>query len=84
MATTTVSGKQVARTTAGKFISVSVGTAPTNGKYSIHDCADPGQASALNSIYPQNFASSDGVTVKNGIVVMTPDGTGSFTVTHSS
>jgi hypothetical protein len=50
----------------------------------VHDCNDPGRASALNCIYPQNFALPDGITVKNGIVVMTVDGTGSFSVTHSS
>jgi hypothetical protein len=59
-------------------------TPPTYGKFSLHDAADVGQASALNVIYPQNFASADGSTVKNGIVVMTIDGSGSFTVSHSS
>lgn len=84
MSTTAVSGKQVARTTAGKFLGITVGTSPTYGKYSIHDCADVGQANAMNCIYPQNFGSTDGVTVKSGIVVMTVDGSGSFTVTRSS
>lgn len=84
MASTTVSGKQTARTTPGKLISVSVGTAPTYGKYSVHDCVDPALASALNCVYPQNFGSADGITMKNGIVVMTVDGSGSFTVMHSS
>jgi len=50
----------------------------------VHDANDPGKASALNCVYPQNFALPDGITVKNGIVVMTVDGTGSFSVTHSS
>jgi hypothetical protein len=84
MATTTVTGRQVARAAPGKFISVSVSTQPSGGKFSVHDCVDPGQASALNCIYPQNFALPDGITVKNGVCVMTVDGTGSFSVTHSS
>ena len=70
-------------TGATKVLGVSVGTASTNGYYSIHDCADPGQASALNCVYPINYASADGVTMKNGICIMTSDGTGSYTVTHS-
>ena len=84
MSTTTVAGRQVARPNAGKFIGVSVSTQPSGGYYSVHDCNDPGKASALNCIYPQNFALPDGITVKSGIVVMTGDGTGSFSVTHSS
>ena len=84
MASTTVSGQKVARATAGTLVNVTVATPPTYGKFSIHDCADVGQASALNCIYPQNFGSADGKTVKNGIVVMTVDGSGSFTVNHSA
>jgi hypothetical protein len=83
MSTTTVTGKQAASATSGKFLGITVSTQPSAGKFSVHDCNDPGQASALNCIYPQNFALPDGITVKNGIVVMTVDGTGSFSVTHS-
>ena len=84
MSSTTVAGRQVARATAGKFLGVTVSTQPSGGYYSVHDCNGPGRASALNCIYPQNFALPDGITVKNGIVVMTVDGSGSFSVTHSS
>ena len=83
MATTTVKGKQAAATGATKFVSISVGTASTTGYFSVHDCADPGQASALNCVYPQNFSSPDGVAMKNGICVMTSDASGSYTVTHT-
>jgi hypothetical protein len=43
----------VARTTAGTFLGITVSTAPPYGKFSVHDCNDPGQVSALNCIYPQ-------------------------------
>ncbi len=53
------------------------------GSYSIHDCADPGQVSAMNCIGPQSFASADGRTVKYGIVIHTLEPGGNFTVNHS-
>jgi hypothetical protein len=89
MSTTTVAGRATARATAGTFVGVSVSTAAPYGKFSIHDCIDPGQVSALNCIYPQNFAANDsqtGIKVRFGIVVHTqePAPSASFVVTHSS
>jgi hypothetical protein len=89
MSTTTVAGRKAARTTAGTFLGISVSTAAPYGKFSVHDCTDPGQVSALNCIYPQNFATDDsqmGIKVKYGIVVHTqePAPSASFVVTHSS
>ena len=81
---TNVSGRSAVRTTSGKFQGITVTTPPPYGKFSVHDCNDPGQASALNCIYPQNFASADGVTVTKGIVVHTQEPGGVFTVQHST
>ncbi len=83
MPSTTVNGRSVVRTTAGTLNSVTVNTPPPYGKFSIHDCADPGQASAMNCIWPQSFGSADGRTVKYGIVVHTLEPGGNFTVNHS-
>jgi len=84
MTQTTVSGRQAARPNAGTFVSISVTTPPPYGKFSVHDCVDPGQVSALNCIFPQNFASADGVKVKNGIVVHTLEPGGTFVVNHAA
>ena len=87
---TTVAGRATVRTTPGTFIAISVTTKPPYGKFSVHDCTDPGQVSAMNCIYPQNFGADDGglagIKVKRGIVVHTlePAPSASFTVTHSS
>lgn len=79
-----VSGRTAVRTAPGKLVSIAVTTPPPYGKFSVHDCSDPGQASALNAVYPQNFASPDGVTLKYGLVVHTQEPGGSFTVTHTT
>jgi len=79
-----VAGKSTVRVGPGKFQGIAVTTPPPYGKFSVHDCVDPGQASALNVIYPQNFASPDGTTVRFGIVVHTPHPGGVFTVVHST
>jgi hypothetical protein len=84
MPSTTVNGRQTARTTSGTFVSISVTAAPPYGKFSVHDCVDPGQVSALNCIFPQNFCSPDGKTVKNGIVVHTLEPGGTFVVNHTA
>lgn len=88
---TTVAGRATVRTSAGKFYGISVTTQPPYGKFSVHDCIDPGQATTLNCIYPQNNAANDpGTTgytaVNHGIVVHTlePAPSASFTVVHSS
>jgi hypothetical protein len=79
-----VSGRSAVRTTPGKLVSIVVTTRPPYGKFSVHDCADPGQASAMNCVYPQNFASPDGITLKVGLVVHTQEPGGVFTVVHST
>lgn len=79
-----VRGRSAVRSSPGKFLGIVVTTPPPYGKYSVHDCADPNQASALNVIWPQNFASVDGVTLKYGLVIHTEGPGGVFTVQHSS
>jgi hypothetical protein len=74
---TTGNGRSAMRTTAGRFNSAVVGS------NSIHGCADPGQVSAMNCIWPQRFGSADGRTVRYGIVVHTLEPGGNFTVNHS-
>lgn len=87
MTTTTVSGNAVARYTSGHFLGVSVTSAPLYGIFSVHDCADPGQMSPLNCIYPLNFAADDnptGIAVKRGITVHSRAGSGTFAVNHTT
>lgn len=81
---TNVPGRSAVRTTPGKFQGITITTPPPYGKFSVHDCADPGQASALNAIYPQNFASADGTTLRFGLVIHTEQPGGVFTVQHST
>lgn len=82
--TTNVAGRTAVRTAPGKLLAVTVTTPPPYGKYSVHDCAGPDQATALNCVFPQNFASADGITLKHGLVVHTQEPGGVFTVVHSS
>jgi len=49
-------------------------TAPMPGaSYSLHDCAQPGQAAVHNMVWPLNLAGTDGLTFKIGCVVVCRD-----------
>jgi hypothetical protein len=83
MPSTTVNGRQVARSTSGKINSVTVVTPPPGGRYSVHDCRDPGAVSAMNCLWPQCNGAADWRTVRFGIVVYTSEPGGVFIVNHT-
>lgn len=81
--TATSQGNQLIWSGPAHLMSVTINTPPTYNKFSVHDAGDIGRASPLNCVYPQNFGSSDGITMKYGIALLTIDGTGAFTVNYT-
>lgn len=86
MASSTVVGKTLVASGKQTVKTVTVGTAATSGRFSIHDCAAPNMATMQNMVWP--FCGGGGsptgplvngttlpmsVTVVNGIVLHVPD-----------
>jgi hypothetical protein len=58
---------------AGFFFNSVTVTTPPYSRYSIHDCADPRFAELSNCIWPIGNPGPNGLSVKNGIMIYTPD-----------
>lgn len=83
MPTITVNARTAVKVGAGTLVTHAPVTTPAYGTYSLHDCADPGQAGLHNCIWPINLASPDGKAFSKGLVVHTREPGGSVSVTHA-
>ena len=82
MAQVTANARSVVKAGKGTITTHAAVAKPVQG-YSLHDCATPEQAGLHNCIWPLNFASSDGVTFKYGLVVHTREPGGTVSVTYT-
>lgn len=83
---TNVPAHTVVKNSKTSLLSVSVASNPAAGRFSIHDCVDPGQATIMNCMWPPNNM-HDPVAAQFGLCVHATDpaghGTGQITLSYT-